>query len=227
MELSIDTSTEIAGVALSQHGVPRTELTWTVGRNHTTQLLSQVDCLLNLGRIEMHQLEFIFVAVGPGAFNGIRAALSTAKGFAVSLTIPLVGISTLEVEAFPFACTRLPVVAIHDANRSELATASYQVLHGEWHCTQEERLTTIETLCADTSVPTVFCGEIPAGVESVLRQRLAGLAVIPDASARMRRTGHLAALAWRRLQQGSFDDPATLQPIYMRRPHITIPKNHQ
>jgi hypothetical protein len=52
-----------------------------------------------------------------GSFNGLRAGISAAKGLAFSLNLPLVGISTLEAEAFIFAFSGLPLCPVHDAGR--------------------------------------------------------------------------------------------------------------
>jgi tRNA threonylcarbamoyladenosine biosynthesis protein TsaB len=186
-----------------------------------------MDHLLHLEGIKLSQLNAIFVAVGPGTFNGIRVALSTAKGLASSLSIPLLGVSALEVEAYPFACTALPIVAIHDIGRSELAIARYQQQRDKWKCLESERVASAEELYSTTCTPTVFCGEIPASLETTLRQTLSGLAIVPDQSSRRRRPAAIAAIAWPRLCRGSTDDIATLQPIYMRRPHITVPKPQQ
>jgi len=224
LELSFDTSTDIAGIALSSEGVVQTEVTWAAGMNHTTQLLPTVGAMLELTGAEMSEISAVFVALGPGSFAGIRVALSTAKGMAFSLKIPLVGISTLEFEAYPFAHTRLPISALHEAGRSELAVATYQEVAGRWRCLEPHHLTTVNDLCAATVSLTVFCGEITPAFAEDLGRRLGDLATIPRAVARLRRTGNLAALGWQKLQESGPDDPALLQPIYMRRPHITIPK---
>jgi len=46
-------------------------------------------------------------------------------------------------------------------------------------------------------------------------------AVIPAQAAQLRRASYLAELGQQRLNAGDFDDPATLQPMYLRRPPIT------
>ncbi|GAI55710.1 unnamed protein product, partial [marine sediment metagenome] len=94
-----------------------------------------------------NSIEAIIVAKGPGSFNGLRVGISIAKGLAFSLAIPLLGISTLEAEAYPFAYTGLPLSPIHKAGREEIATAFYQQKNNEWHCLKAEHLTTLDTLC--------------------------------------------------------------------------------
>ena len=46
-------------------------------------------------------------------------------------------------------------------------------------------------------------------------------AIIPGQAAQLRRAGYLAELGQQRLKAGDFDDPAALQPVYLRRPPIT------
>ncbi|MBI2957277.1 MAG: tRNA (adenosine(37)-N6)-threonylcarbamoyltransferase complex dimerization subunit type 1 TsaB [Chloroflexi bacterium] len=228
MELSIDTSTEIAGIALSEQGHPLAEVTWTVGMNHTTQLMPGVERLLHISGRQLSDTTAVFVALGPGSFAGIRVALSAAKGISFSLSIPLVGVSALEVEAFPFASTGLPVCAVHEAGRAELAVATYRQSDGEWRCLRPAHLTSLDGLGAELVEKSVLCGEISGELEDALRKSLGDLVLIPPAASRLRRAGNLAALGWARLLRGEKDDPATLQPIYMRRPHITVPKHeHQ
>ena len=48
--------------------------------------------------------------------------------------------------------------------------------------------------------------------------------VIPSPASQYRRAGFLAELGQKRLAAGKQDNPATLQPLYLRRPPITKPK---
>jgi len=224
MELAIDTSSNSAGIALSHKGDILTELTWQAARNHTVELMPNLVYLLHQAKVEPNSLEAIIVAKGPGSFNGLRVGISTAKGLAFSLNIPLIGISTLEVEAYPFACTGLPLCPIHKAGQEEIATALYQQKDNEWYCLEKEHLTTIEALCQGIHQETLFCGEIPLNAVSEIRQSLGERAIIPQAPTRLRRAGFLAMLGWQRLTRGEQDNPATLQPLYLRPPHITKPR---
>ncbi len=224
MELAIDTSSDIISLALSSQGKTVAELTWHSGQNHTVELMPGLASLLNQAKIDLRSLSVIFIAKGPGSFNGLRAGMSTAKGLALALNLPLVGISTLEIEAYPFACSGLPLCPIHDAGRQEIATALYQQQSGEWHCLKEEHITTLVALINQINEQTLFCGEIPPLAISELQQRLGNKAIIPEAVARQRRASYLSALGWQRFQEGVHDNPVTLQPLYLRRPSITQPK---
>ncbi|MDP2952232.1 MAG: tRNA (adenosine(37)-N6)-threonylcarbamoyltransferase complex dimerization subunit type 1 TsaB [Chloroflexota bacterium] len=223
MELAIDTSSALASVALASRGEVVGELTWQTGRNHTAHLLPNLVHILGLAGVGVESLEGIIIAQGPGSFNGLRVGMSTAKGLAFALEVPLVGIGTLEAEAYPHAYTGLPLCPLFDAGRGEIATATFQRRKGQWLKLEEERLTTLEELCAHTRGRTVFCGQV-SPVAARLREALGTKAIIPDGAALLRRAGALAELGWLRLRDGDRDDPATLQPLYLRRPAITIPK---
>ena len=224
MELAIDTSSNTASIALSGEGEILAELTWKTAQNHTIELLPNLAHLLHQAKIDQSCVEAVFVTKGPGSFNGLRVGISAAKGLAFSLNIPLLGISTLEVEAYPFAYTRLPLRPICKAGHEEIATALYQQRVNEWYRLEEEHLTTAKALCQQTRQETLFCGEIPPDIINEIRQKLGKQAIIPQTCTRLRRAGFLAMLGWQRLTRGEEDDPATLQPLYLRPPHITKPK---
>ena len=123
MELALDSSTDTASLALSQHGEVQAELSWLSEQNHTVELMPNVLHLLAQARTGLDDIEAIVVAKGPGSFNGVRVGVATAKALAFALAIPLVGVSTLEVEAFPYAATGKPVCPVQNAGRGDIATA--------------------------------------------------------------------------------------------------------
>ncbi len=224
MELAIDTSSNTASVALSHKGEPLASLTWKTAQNHTIELLPNLLCLLQQTKVDISSIEAIIVAKGPGSFNGLRVGISTAKGLASALNVPLLGVNTLEAEAHPFAFTGLPLRPVHKAGRDEIATALYQQKDNEWQCLEEEKLTTVKTLCRRIKRKTLFCGEIPSDIMNEIQQSLGSQAIISQSNS-LSRASSLAILGWQKLSRGEQDDPATLQPLYLRPPHITKPRD--
>lgn len=227
MELAIDTSSNIASIALSHKGELLSELTWQSTYNHTVELMPNLAYLLKQAKLQPSSIEAIIVAKGPGSFNGLRVGISVAKGMALSLNIPLLGVSTLEVEAYPFSYSKLPIRPILKASRQEIATALYQQEDDYWRRLEEEYLTTLQTLCDQINQETLFCGEISSDMANEIHQNLGELAIIPQSIARLPRAGYLAALGWQRLSRGERDDLATLQPMYLRPPQITKPSERR
>ena len=225
MLLAIDTSTDTASLALVQDSQVLAELTWRCEQNHSVELLPRLADLLSQAKSSLQSINCIIVAKGPGSFNGLRVGVSTAKGLAFSLDIPIVGISTLEVEAYQHAETNLPICPIFNAGRGEIATAIYQMKDNEWRQIIGGHITTVETLCSQITTKTLFCGEFVASIAGELRKQLKRKAIISSSTARLRRASFLAELGQQRLAAGNYDNPATLHPLYLRRPPITKRKH--
>lgn len=224
MLLAIDTSTDIASLAIVQDSNVLAELTWHTGQNHTTQLLSNLEYLYKITGNDSKSLTAVVVALGPGSFNGLRVGVSAAKGLAFSLRIPIVGINSLEVAAYQYAETGLPVCAILNAGRNEVATATYQKKYGKWKQLVVEHIDTVENICKLVTAKTLFCGEYTSSVAEQIIVLLKNKAVIPPATTDLRRASFLAELGQRQLNAGISDNAATLKPIYLRRPPITKAK---
>jgi len=223
MQLAIDTSTDTASLALVQDGEVLAESTWRCEQNHTVELLPHLAHLLNEAKVGLQSISCIMVAKGPGSFNGLRVGIGTAKGLAFSLGIPIIGISSLEVEAYRYAETGLPICPIFNAGRGEIATAMYQKRDNKWCQLAAEHITTVEALGSEITTKTIFCGEFVPLIADQLRKQLEQRAIIPTTE--LRRASLLAELGKQRLEAGDYDHPATLQPLYLRRPAITQPKH--
>jgi tRNA threonylcarbamoyl adenosine modification protein YeaZ len=220
LELAIDTSSNAAGLALSHEGRLLADLSWQSVHNHTVEVMPNILHLLEQADAGPATLDTVVVAKGPGSFNGLRVGMSVAKGLAFALGIRLLGISTLEAEAYPFAHTGLPLRPLHKAGREEIATALYQRVDNQWLRLESEHLTTLDALCRQTEQETLFCGEaLPEMISQIKRDlgRLARTADSPGPS----RVVSLAMLGWERLSRQEEDEPAALQPLYLRPPHIT------
>ncbi len=63
---------------------------------HAEFILGLIDKVISEGGVHRKDIKAIAVSLGPGSFTGLRVGLATAKGLALSLDIPLVGIPLLE-----------------------------------------------------------------------------------------------------------------------------------
>jgi tRNA threonylcarbamoyl adenosine modification protein YeaZ len=223
MLLTIDTSTDNASIALVHGDESPTELNWRCEQNHTVELLPHLARLLDEARVDIKSISGVIVAKGPGSFNGLRAGISTAKGLAFSLGIPIIGISGLEVAAYQHAETGLPICPILNAGRGEIATAIYQKKDNRWCQLVVEHITTVDALCSAITTKTIFCGEFVPQVANELKKQLREKAIV--ATAELPRARLLAELGKQRLEAGDCDHSTTLQPLYLRRPAITQPKH--
>ncbi len=91
-----------------------------------------------------------------------------------------------------------------------------------WQRQGEYRAVTAEELAQEITHPTLFCGDLSVGGQRKLAEVLGPLALFVSPLACARRSGLLAELAAQRLERGESDNPLTLEPLYVRRPHITL-----
>lgn len=226
MLVAIDTATKIASLALYERDRVRSEETWFSGGSHTVQLVPSLVGLLERQGLSPSELTGVAVALGPGSFTGLRIGLAVAKGLALALDIPLIGIPTLDILAHPQADRNLPTWAVVQAGRGRICAALYDRRRGRWRRLGDYRLTTLADLCAEVQGRVLFCGEIDEEGMTFLRERLGWMVTIASPASSLRRAGYLAELAWQRLQQGDTDDPVTLAPIYLPVSYPSLAPSH-
>ena len=125
--LAIETATEACSVALL-HGdslIDRSEL---APRRHAELVLPMAEDLLAEAGITRKQLDAIAVGQGPGAFTGVRLAISVAQGLALALDIPVVPVSSLAALAMQAPKNGAATLAAIDARREEIYAGTFQ--HG-------------------------------------------------------------------------------------------------
>ena len=106
MLLALDTSTSQLGLALYDGERLLAERLWVSKVRHTVELAPAVEQILQQSGLALSALTALGVALGPGSFTSLRVGLAFAKGLAFSLTLPLIGISTLAILAAPLTPTK-------------------------------------------------------------------------------------------------------------------------
>lgn len=223
MLLAIDTSTRNASVALVADGRTLYEATWEAGQRHATELMECLERLVAEYDVAVPALEGIAVATGPGSFNGVRVALAAAKSLAFAGGIPLFGHPTLDVIAWGAAGAPVAIVALLEAGRGQVYAARYAggaTTPAGWAPAGDYRILTPKELLGETSGTVLFCGEWREETRATLSEGL-GPAAHFATGLGGRHASWLAELALARLATGASDDPAALEPLYLRRPAIT------
>jgi tRNA threonylcarbamoyladenosine biosynthesis protein TsaB len=208
--LAIDTSTDFAGIALLG-GDTRVALTWDAGRNQTTSMLDQVDRCLRLAGLAPAQLGGVAIAIGPGMFTSLRVGVSLAKGLAIGLDLPVVGVSTLEVAAQAWIGLDREIVAVVSVGRGRVVWQRFSATgdaFGEPVNSSDDELR--EALTGSRSALVV--GEVPEALAAECST--AGM-VVRHGDAGRRDPLLLAQLGRERLAQRGPDDLTALQPTYV------------
>ena len=92
MTLGFDTATGVGTVGLVDGGEIIGEYSFGADESQSEKLLSSIDLLLTESELDVSDVKKVAVSKGPGSFTGLRIGISTAKGLALGLDVPLVGV---------------------------------------------------------------------------------------------------------------------------------------
>ncbi|MGC5328706.1 tRNA (adenosine(37)-N6)-threonylcarbamoyltransferase complex dimerization subunit type 1 TsaB [Brevibacillus sp. SYSU BS000544] len=124
--LAIDTSNLVLSIALLDDLRVLGEWTTNLNKNHSIRMMDSISMLLDELDVEPGQLDAIAVAQGPGSYTGVRIGVSTAKTLAWSLSIPVVGVSSLQAVAMNALGYEGPIIPLFDARRGQVYTGLFR-----------------------------------------------------------------------------------------------------
>lgn len=213
--LALDTSSAMIGYAIADGERLLAEAVWRGQRQGTATLLAEAMRALEAMGRSQDDLGAVAAATGPGSFSGLRVGMGVAKGLALGLDIPIVGVPTLAITAEPFRYAGRPICALVAAGRGRFAYAIYEGRDGALRETlQATHGSAAEIAALLAQYPAaIACGEVDDAAGAI--EAAAPGAIIPPVGVRERRPGALAALASRRILAGDMDDLVALEPIYL------------
>lgn len=214
MLLALDTSTSWISLALYDGTYVRYETTWESQHHHTVELAPAIERLFLQTGTTREDLTGLVAAIGPGSFTSLRIGLALVKGMALALTIPVVGVPSLDVIAAAQPLDERPMLAVLQAGRRRLAYVTYKVQGDAWVAQGQPTVIDASDLVRTIESPTLICGELSQEARSILGRRWKNANIAPPERC-LRRAGFLAALGSERITAGDVDDPTTLSPIYL------------
>jgi tRNA threonylcarbamoyladenosine biosynthesis protein TsaB len=128
--LGIDTATPQVGCAVGGHEGVLASFHAARGRRHAEVLVPAIDFVRRQARIELSEIGAVAVDIGPGLFTGLRVGVATGKAMAQALRVPMVGVASLDLLAFPLRYSNRLIVPAIDARRGELFYAFYRQVPG-------------------------------------------------------------------------------------------------
>ena len=225
--LNIETSTEVCSVALTSEGQVLDHRENYEGQTHATLLSQYVKEMLDYARSREMKLDAIAVSIGPGSYTGLRIGLSEAKGLAFGLSIPLIGVNTLQLLTVSTMFNHfieesgVLYVPMIDARRMEVYTAVYNpALEAvvEPQAMILDELSFEDLLQQGYTLVAVGNGSDKAR-EVLTHERMCFIAGVKPVAVDMMA---LAEKAWREQQ---FIDVAYSTPLYLKEFQATRPKS--
>jgi tRNA threonylcarbamoyladenosine biosynthesis protein TsaB len=130
--LCIDTATEHGTVAVVRDDGPIASVCWRSAGRHGENLFGYIESALAEAGASREELSLIGVNLGPGRFTSLRVGLGTAKGLALGLGLPIVGVGSLRVLARSIEGDAGPLrVPVMNAYRGDVFAAAYLIGGGE------------------------------------------------------------------------------------------------
>jgi tRNA threonylcarbamoyladenosine biosynthesis protein TsaB len=217
MLLAIDTATSTVSVAIGDRGAPIGSISLTGGRRHAEQLAPAIRYLCQELDVSLDQLAAVAVDVGPGLFTGLRVGVTTAKIMARALRVPVVGVPSLDLVAYPLRHSTRLLVPVLDARRREVFSARYRPVPGGVQRVSDYEVRPPVELVADLDAGTdelLLAGDgVAAYRDQFAPLEHAEFAGVdhdaPSASA-------LVELATAKVEREEFQTASELRPLYLR-----------
>ncbi len=218
MTLGIETSGDIAGLAVVDGDGVRAELQFRHHLELSRFLIPRLEEALALARVGLPDIGGIAVAIGPGSFTGLRLGVTAAKTLAYALGLPVCGVGTLEALAadFPAPAGTL-LCAVLPASGTQVFAALYQVGPAGPELRAEDALLEARDLgrmLASTPYPVVLLGE--PGKHRELLTASGGERLTVHPYDQPPRAAAVARLGRQRLRAGQGTEAHRLAPRYLR-----------
>lgn len=217
--LGLDSSGLVASVAVIEDDNLLAEYTVNYKKTHSQTLLPMLAEAARMIELDLHTIDAIALAGGPGSFTGLRIGAATAKGLGLALEKPLIHIPTVDGLAYNLYGCRTLVCPLMDARRNQTYTGLY--------CFDENGMQTLRQQCAvdisdiiaqvnETGRSVTFLGD---GV-AVFREYIAQNCQVPYAFApahlNKQRASAVAALGLEYYQKGKTESAADFRLDYLR-----------
>jgi tRNA threonylcarbamoyladenosine biosynthesis protein TsaB len=173
--------------------------------------------------VSLDDIGAIAVDVGPGLFTGLRVGIASAKAMAQALRVPMIGISSLDLLAFPLRHARGEIASVIDARRGELYYAFYRPVPGGVQRVSEPVVGSPDDLMAEMLAAhehLLLVGDGARRHGDLLRS--ARRCELADPAHQHPSAGSLVQLAHAHALREDWVDPWELKPLYLRAPDAQI-----
>lgn len=194
--------------------------------SHFRNLMPAIDELLARVNIELSMLGGLIVAIGPGSFTGIRIGLSVVKGLSQCLTIPVVGVPTLEAMAYQLPYIKEDICPLVTSRKGEVFTALFRWSNNdELLEIKQYTCLKVEDIGSIIENRTILIGNDYFNQGTILRLQPDENQILAPISMWNLKASAIGSLGLERIKKGKQDGLNNLEPLYMRGADIRMPKD--
>ena len=221
--LGIETATVQVGCAIGGHEGVLASTHSARGKRHAESLAPAIEVICRQARVELDEIGVVAVDLGPGLFTGLRVGIATGKALAQALRIPMIGVSSLDLLAFPARFSPRLIAAVLDARRGEVFSALYRQVPGGVQRLTEPRVGSPDELASELVAlgqEVLMVGDGARRYTDVFRDVVGAELVEPELAHPSARS--LVELAHAQALREEWVQPWDLAPLYLRRPDAEI-----
>ncbi len=221
--LGIDTATPQVSVAVGGHEGVLASTQSVRGRQHAELLTPAIEFTCRQARVELGEIGVVAVDLGPGLFTGLRVGVAAAKAMAHALRLPMIGVPSLDLLAFPVRFSPRLIAAVIDARRGELFYAFYRQVPGGIQRLSDHAVGTPDDLVSELIATGDDCLLVGDGALRY-REAFEGLSKVElvDEGLAHPSASSLVQLAHARALREDFVKPWDLSPLYLRKPDAEV-----
>ena len=217
--LALDSSGLVASVALLENDTLIAEYTVNYKKTHSQTLLPMLDEIVRMTETDLHSIDAIAIAKGPGSFTGLRIGSATVKGLGLALNKPIIGVPTIEGLAMNLYGTDALICPLMDARRNQVYTGIYRFEEHQLMTLKEQWAAPIEELLEELNQRGEMVTFLGDGVP-VFRELIAEKLQVPysfaPAHVNKQRAAAVAALGSIYYKEGRTETAMEHIPEYLR-----------
>lgn len=160
--LALDSTAQIATVALCEDDRLLAEYSVNNGNTHSETILPMAESVLRMLNLTTDNIDLFCASAGPGSFTGVRIGVATVKGLAFQKDKPCIGVSTLEALAQNLTLTDGLLCPVMNARRKQVYTALFRCRDGQLQRLTEDRamaIAELDALLEAYDEPVYLCGD--------------------------------------------------------------------
>ena len=221
--LGIESATAQVGCAIGGHEGVLASAHSARAKRHAEILTPQIDFVRRQARVELREISVVAIDIGPGLFTGLRVGIASGMAIAHALGVPMIGVTSLDLLAFPVRFTSRLVVAAIDARRGELFHAFYRTVPGGMQRMTDYAVSTPDDLASEILAHSEECLLVGDGAlryhevfDGLRKVEIADHGFAHPSAAALVQLAHAQAL------REQFVKPWEIQPLYLRKPDVDI-----
>jgi tRNA threonylcarbamoyladenosine biosynthesis protein TsaB len=213
--LSADTSGERFSLALLKGNEVIGRFRAGSANRQSSDMLPELDRLLNAQRISLKDIGLFCVGLGPGSFTGLRIGVTVMRTMALALNKPIVGVASIDAIAYNAPHRKDPVCVLIDARQNKVYARIYKYRNNDLIPLSGIMLLDVNAILGRLKTPAFFLGDGIKRYGDIISKHVSGGKSIaleamwyPDAE-------KIAALGIERLRKKGKDNVFTLNPLYI------------